>query len=424
MEAESKNTHTQDKNAQHNFRHRIMKMRPGDRCRLAGALGILLALAMSITATAQTTISFKYGSSAGETQGGVAIAELQPGWVVTAFCDADGVLKLISWHDSGSALVREGNETTSLACNTYGQPVAITPFNSTTVVTADADPVGNWYLAAWNVNATTGAISQFGTTAGLGVVGDGGPNLYMSITHLPKTSFVATSFIGGSPSNAGGNWHTVTSWFVPSTSTGDFTVGDVFVQNGNFTSTSIASLNSSQFVTASAILGSGDLDVDAWSVNSAGAITKQGNLMGGFAGNPQIAPWFSNTVVTTEVDGSGDNKLISWGVSSTGNVTRQATGSGGVSGNTALCIVTDGVLGALPFTATVGGAGLSVELWETTSTSSTIDELASYNTTSSQFPTSCAPINTNLIVSAAYNDSSDDLVLEEWYEKTTRQIIP
>lgn len=37
------------------------------------------------------------------------------------------------------------------------------------------------------------------------------------------------------------------------------------------------SLNSSRFVTASAILGSGDLDVDAWSVNSAGVITK---LMG------------------------------------------------------------------------------------------------------------------------------------------------
>jgi hypothetical protein len=379
------------------------------------ALGIFLPGTLK-PVLAGTTINPKYGNSAGET-GAVGIAQLQPGWVVAAMCSSSGQMKLTSLHDSGSGLVRVNNNTTDLYCNSDNTGVAITAFNSTTVVTVNAEPslFGYFQVAAWAVNTKTGAITQWGSTAVGGGYGTYGAEVEsISIANVPDTTMVAVASIGGSPSNAGDQQLMVSAYFIPSTATGDITSGGADWAYGPYNTTSIASPTCGQILTASVLSDSNDLDIDAWSVNSGGLVTKEGNLVAGSASGPQIATLNPSTVVTAFTNGSNDNEIVSWTVSSTGVLARQATGTASGSGP-ALCALYDSYLGAtIPFTAVEKSAGLAAQAWTMTSLSS-IGVIASYNTTWANAPVACAPINTNLVVTVAYINGESNLAFEEWY---------
>ncbi len=356
--------------------------------------GALCALAMLSAANAQS-VSLLYSNHAGKAPQS-AVATLPDAVAVTAVCNGSGKLEVIVWQ-AGTALVRKGSHTSASTCQ---NSVAITPLNSTTVITANADSAGDYELAAWKVSSK-GAISQLGTTT---VTGTGAAIQYISIAQLDSTQVVTASV------NASHALH-VTSWLV--SSTGDITMEGDASPSGAFGYTSIAGLNSSQVVTASSETTSADLDVIAWSIDSTGTVTQQGDATAGAVTNPQIALWSTGTVLTAFSNGSGDLELISWTVSSAGDVTRQYTGKAGTASSVALCVTTGSEGGA--FTAVAGGGSdLDLETW----TSKLVQDFTD-NTTSQYTPTSCANIPgaggaVTSAITTAYADSGDDLEVAVW----------
>jgi len=372
-------------------------------------IGAFCSLAMLTTARAQMLelLSSKHAGTAYVP----AIAELKDGWVVTALCNGSNNLEVIVWQDAGAGLVRKSSHKSASEC--FGVSVAISPFNSSTVVTAVVDTVGAVELAAWQVSST-GSISQLGTTATLSSASG---FQEVSIAQLDATR-VVTALVDLS------NSASVTSWLVPST--GDIKMEGGASLTGSFDWISVAGLNSTQVVTASSTKPTtttnpgNDLGIIAWSIDSDGNVTQQpGSATAGYAETPEILLWNSNQVVTAFQNGALDLELITWTVNSAGTVTRQYTGAGGriaggVNGSqVALCIMpSEG-----PFTAVLSpdGTVLDVELWE--KSGSKLVEFRTYDTAFSYAPTSCSPINTNEVVTASYyfdGNPNHDLELNEW----------
>lgn len=354
---------------------------------------ILVVWTLGTVAAASSSIEPLYGNQAGVAYTD-SIAQLKPGWVVTAVCNSNEKLELIVWNDTGTALVRTGSYTATRDCSS----VAITALNAKTVVTDNANGTGHAFeLTAWRVSST-GSISPLGTTA----AGCSDCAGIASITKLDSTQVVTSQV------TAGGNL-VVTAWLVPSS-------GDSAQAAGSFAAQSaITTLNSSQVVTVGTV-GSGcsqcDLEVIAGTVDSAGNVTQQGSASAGAAESVGIARWNADTVITSLINGSGDLEVISWSVNSAGVVTRKASGTGGtVLGLIGICLIpTD----KLPLTAvTTASYGLSVEVWET-SGSSGLEELTTYNTSLSQVFTAAASIAPHKVVAVGLAIPGSDLQLEEF----------
>lgn len=342
-----------------------------------------------------------YGNSAGMT-GGISIAELKTGWVITAVCNGAGLVELISWNDTGSALARKGSYTSTLECGI----VSITGLNARTVVTYSiGGRVGDSFeVSAWRVSST-GAISPLGT----GAVGCS-CDAYGSIAKLDSTRVVT--------STTSGNGQIVTAWLVPSS--GDISQEGSAEAPGNFGfQTGITALNSEQVVSVGTAGGCTqcDLSIIAWSVDGAGTVTQQGSDSAGAAQYVTVAHWKSNTVVTSLMNGTGNLELITWKISSTGVITREATGTGDtILGLANICLIpTD----KLPFTAVLGTSELlSAEVWET-SGPTTLTELTTYNSSWAQLPWGTAPIGPHKVVTASQTLSGSDLTMEEWELEST-----
>jgi hypothetical protein len=366
------------------------------RVSCAATASALVVLTLLADAGASSLVPL-YGNSAGMT-GGISIAELKTGWVITAVCNGAGLVELISWNDTGSALAREGSYTSTLECGI----VSITGLNARTVVTYSiAGRVGaSFEVSAWRVSST-GAITPLGT----GAVGCS-CDAYGSIAKLDSTRVVT--------STTSGNGQIVTAWLVPSS--GDISQEGSAEAPGNFGfQTGITALNSGQVVSVGTVGGGCtlcDLSIIAWSVDGAGTVTQQGSATAGAAQYVTAALWKTNTVVTSLFNGSSNLELITWKISSTGVITREATGTGGtILGLANICIIpTD----KLPFTAVLSTSELlSAEVWESSGPSS-LTELTSYNSSWAQLPWGTAPIGPHKVVTASQTLSGSDLTMEEW----------
>lgn len=399
---------------------------------------------------AQTlSLNFDYGASAGFAYSPVVAEVKDPGWVVTAFCDSDGILKLISWHDTGSAsaggLVREASMATTSTCTTYdsavGNSVAISALdNSSIVVTALADKAGDLEISAWTVTSNTSganSISQLGTT--LTETGWASGQV-VSIARLSSTQVATTSF-SASGSEVTENY--VAVWTVPAS--GEITSAEhASIPAGSdlYALYSIAATGPSQVVTVGDN-GAADLQVIAWNISPwevtehdvhPGKVTEDTAGMatdGIFYQTPRVAltTWGSSTtdpvVVTAFINNSGyDPELITWSVSSSGKITRTGSASAGGASPYAPIALSVGVAIPAPLTAVSSPSNpghLDLQAWsfgliETAN-------FSSFNTTYAYSPTSAAVIDAGVgslsgswtrFVTTAINPTTFDLELQAW----------
>jgi hypothetical protein len=383
------------------------------------AMAILLGFSMSATASAQT-ITPLYGASLGMYYGGVVSqvnSATVPGFVVTAACSPNLSLEMEVWRDTGSSVVETGSY--NAGSSTCDGPIALaTLFNTssegyTTVVTATLSGGNVLTLAAWQVGPD-GSIVPLGTPA----VAGGDVNAFdltaIGAASGPGFSMVVTSAVLYSN---GANVRQLTTWNVPAN--GNITQLHSSGPSSSYCGTAIAHLNATQAVTADTLCPSGDLEVTAWAIDSAGHVTQKGVVSAGYAFGAVMAPYFQLStpgVITGSVTESDDLEFITWGVSSTGEVTRNASLNKGTTTTPPTITYIPGT--TLTFADVLGGNdALDGMVFE--QPGSSIEEIADYHTSWQYGPQGAAPVSSNRVVTLSINGNECEsgacpLELEVW----------
>jgi hypothetical protein len=293
----------------------------------------------------------------------ISVAQLQSGWVVTAFVNSSNNLELIAWQwttescgkgllkSTCDVLKRRGSQTGSPVICCAGS-VAIVGVNANRVVTAVVNqqttlPFGvELELTTWSVNTSAGP--DFGAIAQEDhIVSTTPPPNSVSMTRL-NGSQVVTAILTGCPPDLNpcptSGMLSLAAWGVSSTgtitaqgtaqSTVPATANDVWPPG-------ITNTNSSehdQVVTAYCTGSNVALTFSSWNVSAAGTITLQQNASAGSACQPSLTSWGGNPSENVAAAFSiGAIEVINWTVDpATGMFTRQATGTWG-EGKPAIC---------------------------------------------------------------------------------------
>jgi len=353
----------------------------------AAAAGLMAAYMAAATASAQNFMEYQYGATGGSVAD-VSVANLMPNWVVTGVTEGDADSSdqtLTTWESTGHALVKRGVGHGPLLDNWGMVTVVLTP----NLVVTGGMRQGSLRLTSWSISST-GAVTLGKTTLADEVQG-------LAMTRLDSGRVVVAALNNVGQLN-------ISVWAVtPSSISLEGQINGIACND-----LAIAALSSSQIVTA-VQTASGDLQLESWSVNDAGALTYLEDNSAGGIKQVSITAWEAGHVATAVINSLNDLEVIDWDVNpNTGVITRVSSANVGAVSEVAVSTI-----GPLIFTASVNSSGnVDAGVWGYSGPQLTAGDSAQREAAKGVLAVSLNPAGLQSVTASA--NSAGNLQLDVW----------